>query len=174
MPYPMRHPRMVTLGPRRPVEKPAAPRYKYSSTVCNDWEELKAQWASKLYDGRPFQRGLFLFRGQGSCKYPLKPSFDRWFSGDRSQKKSSSQRLLQFFRDEIIGLEVERSLAEDDDRLVALAQHHGVPTRLLDWTESPYIAAFFALSGAARSSNPTDHAAVWCIDLREKDVWDSE
>jgi hypothetical protein len=49
---------------------------------------------------------------------------------------------------------------------LALAQHHGVPTRLLDFTYDPLVAAFFA------ATHPTnaERFGVWCVDLQLVDL----
>jgi hypothetical protein len=45
---------------------------------------------------------------------------------------------------------------------MALARHHGAPTRLIDWTHNPLIAAFFAACNTAEGD--TGDIAMWAID----------
>ncbi len=91
------------------------------------------------------------FRGEVSAQWPLVSSLTRrlqTFCDDHSLWPLREERALRIFRRKAHIYLADRAALDDDLRCLALMQHHGAPTRLLDFTKSPYVAAFFALEDA--------------------------
>ena len=140
------------------------------------WAEFKSDSLTQLFAPEVPARGRYYFRGQSSADYTLISSFDRWYTtlGTNTKnlsKKDATDRFLELFREEAGRLSPDPSLPTNIKQLLALAQHYGVPTRLLDWTESPYVAAFFAFSELAlQPENPANRIAIWCLDTEAR-IW---
>lgn len=80
------------------------------------------------------------FRGQSDSSFSLNPGAFR-----ASLARNSEMQMIDEFKHNAY-MRSEMQPADFWDWLV-LAQHHGVPTRLLDWSENPLQALFFAVSG---------------------------
>lgn len=109
-----------------------------------------------------FQKFTTIFRGQ-SEDLPLVPKVGRmplvepepvlirppgvvgsWYSGPvKDPLLWMEKNMLEEFERKALAL--VNSLPSDLWEVLALAQHHGLPTRLLDWTYNPYVAAWFAV-----------------------------
>jgi len=113
-----------------------------------------------------------LYRGQSSNKWILESSFYRLkkikslsFSDQNSEYSnvlnSFSKSLIEYgynINDYSVNKEIGMNSYE------SLGQHYGIPTKLIDFTYSPYIALFFAFDGAGLSQNNSGYSSIYIFD----------
>ena len=141
-------------------------------TPVDSWISF-VQMATKDFEGKWFFRGVL-------DSWPLETTIER-AAGDWGIELSELPRLerdlIQEFR-RSLPTELRANAPQDSDDYLgylALMQHHGAPTRLLDWSYSPFVAAYFALEALLANRKPkvpradgaADHrAAVWAVSDR--------
>src|SRR5947209_8375775 len=106
--------------------------------------ERVESWAQFQRHIEDYLDGNYLFRGVAVVDYPLVSSVGRQRDG-YSYAPDIERALFEQFKREALPFLAVRP--ETDWEWLALAQHHGVPTRLLDWSESPAVSLFFAVWG---------------------------
>jgi len=133
------------------------------SVRFRSWSRFKKEISGWLaFDSPKWQPVTWWFRGHADAAWKLQPTLDRSQSfADTDDRNEHSNRLLSRFREELIGFGPSQHLPGDPE-LELFARHHGLPSPLMDWTLSPYIAAFFAF--AEVPSSGLQHAAIWALD----------
>ena len=122
-------------------------------------EEIIGSWDDFL--DKAVELDGWAFRGQNDARWPLLSSLSRYlenFVPDKTLWQEREARGIRVFRRKAHNYLTNPQALDDDLRCLALMQHHGAPTRLLDFTKSPFVAAFFALEDA------TGDAAVYALN----------
>lgn len=139
----------------------------------SSWIAFKRDLFLELYPphGR-FRRGEHLFRGAGNADWRLSTAFDRRFgSVPLAARMRMWDELVANWREGCVDAGVPAAVTGDDRALWALGQHHGLPTRMLDWSLSPYVAAFFAFrSHLMADPLGQEQVAVWVLHA-DHPVW---
>lgn len=115
------------------------------------------------------RKGPLWYRGCGKVSHELKPSLYR-HKGSKNIEDfmALEKQLLARFRQKSIPFH-SRSLADPWEWFFFM-QHYGVPTRLLDWSESPLMALFFAVTSARHALGSQGQpvfnrdASIWFLD----------
>ncbi len=123
----------------------------------HSWHELQEQlyqgaWNPDLQRFRP----PLAYRGMADAGADLTSSLMRLGGSYGRQER----HLLRNFRKYAL---YTTRLADSPWNWLALAQHHGLATRLLDWTHSPYVALHFATEQVSQFDQD---GVIWCLDYR--------
>jgi hypothetical protein len=141
----------------------ASPNRKNTADVPYKVVSLKSwdEYLSIISDS-PYQH--WAFRGQRDASLPLYSALSRYLMAYGVHPRAwpaQEERILRIFKRKATHFLENVPDRTDDFEWLALMQDHGAPTRLLDFSWSPYVAAFFALH------NATSDGVIWACNPAE-------
>ena len=130
------------------------------------WEEFKAVASTQLEKHR-----AFIYRGQVNSEWSLSTTVHRTGQlPNHNDFLTYFESILPVVQEPIETWDGSRRDLNDPLQLanfLAFLQHHGFPTSLLDWTFSPYIAAYFAFEGINHFAPQYEKIAIYSFNQEE-------
>ncbi len=126
--------------------------------VVHSWDELQSAVFDDVWDEKIMRyRDNCIYRGASDQQWDLVPSLNRVCAHDLTLESQVFRSFRKYGYTELAGY-------SGFWHLLPVAQHHGLPTRLLDWTYSPLVAAHFATEDTACYDRD---GVIWRLDVTD-------
>ena len=124
--------------------------------IIHGWDELQSAIFSGVWDPDILRyRDNCVYRGMADWTWGLTPSLNRVCAHDLSLEKQMLRSYRKYGNADL-------QQATSFWQILAMAQQYGLPTRLLDWTYSPLVAAHFATEDQETYDRD---GVIWCVHI---------